>query len=71
MQNQPLPEPNMTAAKAKIALALSAIGGVLTFVIAYFPDDSDLQTWGGLALGVLTIVATTYGVWKTPNRPTP
>lgn len=54
-------------AKAQIATFISTVGAVLVFLIAYFPDNDDLQLWGSLALGVLTIVATAYGVWKTPN----
>lgn len=65
----PAPGTPQTSRKAQVAAAVSTIGAVLTFIIAYFPDNNDLQLWGGLILGVLTIVATAYGVWKTPNQP--
>lgn len=65
----PAPGTPQTATKAQVAAAVSTVGAVLTFIIAYFPDNDKLQLWGGLVLGVLTIVATSYGVYNTSNKP--
>lgn len=67
----PAPGVEQTSTKAQVATLVSTIGAVLTFIVAYFPDNPDLQLWGGLAIGILTIVATAYGVFKTPNKPLP
>jgi hypothetical protein len=66
----PAPGTPQTGTKAKVAAFLTTLGAVLTFIVAYFPDNDNLQLWGGLALGVLTIAATSYGVYNTPNQPT-
>jgi hypothetical protein len=71
MSPQPSPAPGtpQSATKAQVALAVSAIGGILTFLISYFPDNHDVQVWGGLILGVLTVLGTTYGVYSASNKP--
>lgn len=66
----PAPGTPQTADKAKVATAITTIGGVLTFLISYFPDNNNVQLWGGLILGLLTVVATGYGVYQVPNKPT-
>lgn len=68
--NSPAPGTPQTADKAKIGTLVATIGAVLTFIVAYFPDNDDIQLWGGLIVGVLTIAATNYGVYKTANKPT-
>jgi hypothetical protein len=65
----PAPGTPQTADKAKVATVIGIVGGVLTFLVAYFPENDDVQLWGGLILGVFTIVAQGFGVFQTANRP--
>lgn len=55
------------AQKAKVAFLVTLIGSLATWAVTKFPDSTSVQEWGGLILAVLTIVTTTYGVWKTTN----
>jgi hypothetical protein len=67
----PAPGVPQTATKAQVAALVTTIGAMLTFVVAYFPENDDIQVWGGLAVGLLTIVANAWSVYSTPNKPTP
>jgi hypothetical protein len=58
------------AQKAKIAFILTTIGSLATWAVTEFPNNENVQEWGGLILAILTVIATTYGVWKTANHPT-
>ncbi len=54
--------------KAKAVAA--AIGGLCTVVASVFADDVlDLSEIGVLIAGLATAAATTYAVFKTPNKP--
>ncbi len=65
----PAPGVPQTNTKAKVAFVVGLVGGLLTFVVAYFPDNEQVQTWGGLAVGVVTILANAYAVYQTQNTP--
>lgn len=66
-------EPTLTAAKAVAA----AIGATLTaattalaaVTLALSDDKIDFAEYGSLATAALTLGATVYAVWRTPNRP--
>ena len=66
----PAPGAPQTATKAQVAFVVGLLGGILTFVVSYFPDNPHVQTWGGLAVGILTILANAYAVYQTQNKPT-
>lgn len=65
----PAPGTPQTADKAKMGTIITTIGAVLTFLVAYFPDNPDVQLWGGLLVGLFTIAANGYTVYVTPNKP--
>lgn len=58
------------AQKAIAAFVISTIGGIATYCLTAFPDNNDVQTWGGLIAGIVTILATTLGVYQIANKPT-
>lgn len=70
MSNSPTPGTPQTADKVKVGIAIAFVGAVLTFVVAYFPDNDNVQVWGGLLVGLLTIAANAWGVYQTTNKPT-
>jgi hypothetical protein len=51
------------SAYAKTIVAI--LGATLTAVLAGFPDNPDVQTWGPIIAAFLTAV----GVYATPNTP--
>lgn len=57
-----------TPTKAQVGAAISTIGGILTALVASVPDNDNVQLWGGLALGLLTVVGTYFGVYQVPNK---
>lgn len=57
--------------KAVVAFVLTTIGGIATWAVTNYPDNDDVQTWGGLILAIGTVLATTYGVFKARNGQTP
>jgi uncharacterized membrane protein YjjP (DUF1212 family) len=57
--------------KALAAFVLSTLGGIITAVLVAFPDDHDVQVWGGLIAGIVTVLVTTVGVYQTANVPAP
>lgn len=59
-----------TAKKAQVAAIITTVGAVLAFLVAYFPENDDVQLWGGLTIGLLTILANAYGVYQATNEPT-
>ena len=56
--------------KAIAAFILTSIFGFITVFLANFPDDADVQLWGSVAAGIVTVLTTTFGVWQTANKPT-
>jgi hypothetical protein len=66
--NSPAPGTPQTADKAKMAVIITTVGAVLTFLVAYFPNNDNVQVWGGLLIGLLTIAANGYGVYQTTNK---
>lgn len=55
-----------TSAKAVV----SAIGGFISVLAAVFADDVlDTSEVGGLVAGLILLVMTVAGVWRTENKP--
>jgi hypothetical protein len=54
--------------KAVAAFVISFIGAVVAWALATFPDNDDVQMWGAIIAGAVTVLANTYGVYKTRNR---
>lgn len=63
----------LTAAKAVVAAVGATATAVATAVAAVqvvLADSSlDMGEYGTIVTAVVTLVATVYGVWRTPNRP--
>lgn len=57
-----------TPTKAQVGAIITAVGGILTALIASVPDNDKVQLWGGVVLGVLTVLANAYGVYQVPNK---
>ena len=61
---------NSPKAKAIVAFILTTIGGIVTWALAEFPDNNNVQQWGAIIAGIATILVTSYGVYQVPNRNT-
>lgn len=65
-------EPQMTAAKtvaAAVGATLTALTTALAAVQFALSDDKiDFAEYGTLTTAALTLGATIYAVWRTPNR---
>lgn len=57
--------------KAMAAFIISTLGGIITVLITQLPENADVQLYGGIIAGVLTVLATTLGVYSTPNKVEP
>lgn len=57
--------------KAIAALVISTIGAIVTALITALPANPNVQLWGGIIAGVLTVLATTLGVYQVQNTPAP
>jgi len=55
--------------KAVAAFILTTLGGIVTWALAEFPDNNDVQTWGAIIAGIVTVLVTTAGVYQVTNTP--
>jgi len=53
--------------KAVVAAVIPAVGAALTGLAAVYGNTA----WYPVAVAVVTIIGTAYGVYKTPNKPAP
>lgn len=57
--------------KAIAAFVLTTLGGIVAVFITQIPDNPDVQLWGGIITGVVTVLTTTIGVYQIENKPAP
>lgn len=56
--------------KSFVALILTTIGGIAAVLVTQIPNDPSIKLWGGIITGVVTVLATTLGVYTVPNAGT-
>ena len=61
--------PNLTAAKAYAALAVSLVGAVATALVGIYGADSDTGKVVTVALAIVTALGTALATYQTPNKP--
>jgi len=54
--------------KAIVGAVVALLGALGTWAVTYFPDNQNVQEWVGIILGLVTALATWYGVFQTTNQ---
>ena len=67
----PAPGTEQTATKATVGGVITSIGALVTLLVATVPDNDNVQLWGAVVVGALTVAANVVGVYQAKNKAKP